>query len=70
MNAPKVGELWRDKDKRELSGNRIVRIEKVEDGRVYYKHRSGFGMRLSSKLERFVKAFQLVTGTATPGKEE
>lgn len=56
-----VGSLWRDRDPR-MSG-RTVRVESVEEGRtgyerVYYKHSSGRGARLSSRLDRFVKAFE------------
>ena len=54
-----VGQLWRDRDKRSLSGRRIVQIVKLEDTFVYYDHPL-FPRHTPyrSKRERFLAAFR------------
>jgi len=55
-----IGSFWRDKDKRESSGNRIVRVIAVLPETVVYVNRHSDRLRNESKRSRFVKAFERV----------
>lgn len=62
---PKPGEIWRDLDKRMLSGHRRVRIDVVEFDRVTYRQVVGANDRgetrqFRSKLARFQRAFERI----------
>ncbi len=63
--VPKVGEIWRDRDKRMWSGNRRVRIHLVFDGAVTYQQVIGANNENTSRLfrsqlARFSRAFEQV----------
>jgi hypothetical protein len=57
----KVGQIWRDRDKRMLGGDRQVRVVNCDGGFVFYTSRY-FAERtpLRSRYERFQRAFKLV----------
>lgn len=64
-----VGQVWRDRDKRSYSGNRLVRVLSIEAGsfatHVYYKQVIGQNRRevdplFHSQYKRFQDAFDLV----------
>jgi hypothetical protein len=63
------GQLWRDRDRRMMSGNRKVRVVKTErDGErvsVYYREDYGTGMvsrEFRSAYDRFQRSFDLIQG--------
>lgn len=63
LQVPSVGSLWRDKDKR--AGERVVRVSSAyglisRDGPRIRYYSTGTGNGASSKLARFVKAFERV----------
>jgi hypothetical protein len=69
LNPVHAGQVWRDRDKRMLSGNRKVYIDRiVGDGdqvMVYYRpadwHHQPIGKQMyKSRYERFQRAFDLV----------
>lgn len=68
-----AGQIWKDRDKRMLSGNRCVRVlYTAQDGQhVVVKYRASLpsgevvGPVLTSKRARFQRAFDLVS-PATP----
>ncbi len=68
IGTVRAGQRWRDKDKRELSGNRIVCVLSVEPPFVYYRQ-GAQGRLLRSRLDRFVKAFRREPTEDAPGVE-
>lgn len=61
----KVGDIWRDRDPRSWSGNRRVKVVRIEDGRVFYRQTVGntnyiTEQEYSSKFDRFQRAFDLI----------
>jgi hypothetical protein len=60
-----VGSVWRDRDRRSLSGNRMVRVLRVDGQHVYYVDRYDWDRHTArkpyrSKAARFVKAFEKI----------
>lgn len=63
--TPELGQIWRDRDKRSLNGNRRVKILGVESDAISYvevigvsNHQAGRVCR--SHPYRFVRAFALI----------
>jgi hypothetical protein len=67
-----AGQIWRDRDKRSLSGNRLVKVTRTErDGdrvSVYYVDCTSYGRifdrEYRSRYDRFPRAFSLVRDVA------
>ena len=55
-----IDSLWRDKDKRMSSGNRVVRVTRVSYDYVTYVNKHDDRLRHRSRVDRFVKAFERV----------
>ncbi len=86
VSGVKPGQIWRDRDKRMSSGNRRVRVVRVEgfrdtqkagasitDGVFYHvigSRDQQIGTVRRSRLERFQKAFDLVDSAPPPPSEE
>lgn len=69
------GQIWRDRDKRMSSGNRCVKVLRLEPreavnigAMVVYRSLTGFGPELKSMRPRFQRAFDLVA--ARPTRED
>jgi hypothetical protein len=62
-----AGDIWRDRDRRMMSGNRLVRVTSVlrddKGTTVFYRNFAGnqeWGTTLKSRYERFQRAFDPV----------
>lgn len=65
-----VGQMWRDRDPRMLSGNRRVRIIDAEPlGHVVYRavdyHGTPHGPTFRSQYQRFQRAFEVLESATT-----